>query len=303
MKTTVFLLLILWIGFGKLDAQNLSSEERYKQYGRLIRVKLRNTAFPHPDRKEGKTYLEKNYPADKHYQDSTVLIFVPHYFEPSYRIDLIVHFHGWFTNVDSVLVQFKLIEQLVESRKNAILVIPEGAKDAPESLGGKLENEGVFEALMDEVMEVLANENIRNRFSKIGDIVLSGHSGAYRTIGYILLRGASKRPSPVREVYLFDGLYGELEKYGVWIVLNGSRIRFLNIYTDHTSSWSKNFIEDMKSWDVKGAVIRDSVLTLGDLEKYNVISIPSSLDHYDVMHVNRYFYKFLLTSSRLKTMK
>lgn len=303
MKKILFFCFIFTILAIKLDAQELNSEERYKPYGKLIRVQLRNTAFPHPDRKEGKTYQEKIYPADKHYQDSTVLIFVPHYFEPSYRIDLIVHFHGWFTNVDSVLTQFKIIEQLVESRKNAILVIPEGAKDAPESLGGKLEQEGVFEALMEEVMEVLVKENVRNRFSQIGDIILSGHSGAYRTIGYILLRGASKRPLPVREVYLFDGLYGELEKYGVWIVLNGSRIRFLNIYTDYTNAWSKNFIEDMKSWNVKGAVIQDSLLTLGDLEKYNVISIPSKLNHYDVMHVNRYFYKFLITSSRLKTIK
>jgi len=41
---------------------------------------------------------------------------------------------------------------------------------------------------------------------KVGSIILSGNSGAYHAISFILMWGGMT--ASVREVYLFDALYG-----------------------------------------------------------------------------------------------
>lgn len=65
--------------------------------------------------------------------------------------------------------------------------------------------------------------------AEIGRVILSGHSGGYHALAAMLDRGGLS--DPVREVYLFDGLYGETDKYLAW--LRGGRGKLINIYTDH----------------------------------------------------------------------
>ena len=133
-----------------LRGQSLS--EIYSQYGTIRKVSLKNAPFPHPRRAQGYTYRDQLFPAEKHYQDSSVAIFIPNYFRPGRRVDFVVHFHGWNTNIDSVLQRFRLIEQLSGSCKNAILIVPQGPNNAPDSFGGKLENPAGFKYFMDEIM-------------------------------------------------------------------------------------------------------------------------------------------------------
>lgn len=47
-----------------------------------------------------------------------------------------MHFHGWQNTVAGTLPQFKLIEQLVASGRNVVLLVPEGPQNAPDSAGG-----------------------------------------------------------------------------------------------------------------------------------------------------------------------
>src|SRR5207244_3266740 len=115
--------------------------------------RLESAPFPHPARAEGHKYKEKVYPAADHYSDNTVGIFIPKGFRETGRIDFIVHFHGWNNNVASVLRQYKLGDQLVQSARNAVLVVPQGPRDAPDSFGGKLEDPDGFKHFMKEVAE------------------------------------------------------------------------------------------------------------------------------------------------------
>src|SRR5688572_21959295 len=119
-------------------AENL--EQTYANYGQLIITQFVSAPFPHPARAEGHQYKDKFFPADKHYRDSTVAIFIPRGFRETGKIDFVVHFHGWHNSVPGTLSQYRLIEQLVESGKNAVLIVPEGPHDAPDSFGGKLED-------------------------------------------------------------------------------------------------------------------------------------------------------------------
>ena len=62
-----------------------------------------HTMFPHEKRAKGHTYEGKAYPADLHYSDRTVAIFVPKGFRAGDATDLVFYFHGWRNNVDDTL--------------------------------------------------------------------------------------------------------------------------------------------------------------------------------------------------------
>jgi len=294
MKKILLLFLLLT---ASLQGFCQKSEEIYKKYGTFLRLHLPNTAFPHSSRANGYSYSDKQYSAEKHYQDSTVLVFIPKNFKPSKKIDLVFYFHGWFCNVDSALEQFHLIEQFVQSEKNAILVLPELARNAPDSRGGKLEEANTFKSLTDSVMMYLNRVEALQK-SRLGNAILAGHSGAYRTISYIIFHGGL----PISEVYLFDGLYGNFQKYAVWLLKN-PKARFINFYSEQSidvKNNSEQMIEEMRVWGIDHLKSSDKNLSLKDLETKKVSFIKSDLDHYQIVYLNGAFYKCLLSSSRLK---
>ena len=169
------------------SSQLYAQENPYSDYGTLHRFEFVNAPFPDSGRENGHTYQEKFYSKEEHYSDSTTLIFVPAYLEFKNEIEIVVYFHGWNNNVDTVLTKFKLIEQFYESEREAILVMPEGPRNSPDSFGGKLEETGRFKLLIREILDSLQN-NYNLKLETI-NITLAGHSGAYRVIAYILMRG------------------------------------------------------------------------------------------------------------------
>ncbi|MCB0584008.1 MAG: hypothetical protein KDD06_01580, partial [Phaeodactylibacter sp.] len=124
--------------------------------GKLLRTALPTAPFPAPQRSVGHDYDGKHFDAVTHYRDSSVAIFIPGYLTAADSFDYIVHFHGWWNEIDSVLNTFELIPQLAASRKNAILVVPQGPKNSPDSFGGKMEEPMAFKAFMDDVQRVVA---------------------------------------------------------------------------------------------------------------------------------------------------
>jgi hypothetical protein len=291
--------------FGKADAQRFGKKdlpppvtrdsliEKYSEYGTLIYLKCENSVFPDDVRNFGYTYNGKKFPAAQHYSDSTVAVFIPKYYNAGRDVDILIHFHGWYNNVDSVLQQFELIEQLYESEKNAILIIPEVAKNAPDSYGGKMERKNGFKKLIKEVLDSLkARELIKN--SKPGDIIISGHSGAYRAISYILLWGGLI--DNIKELYLFDGMYGHLERYTYW--LDHYPAKFINVYASDTGTRSETerMVENFSAWDFDYMYAFNEELTPEILEDHRIIIIYTNLAHEDVIHKSRNLYKFLMAS-------
>src|ERR1700736_5363543 len=126
------------------SSRSESLPQLYSEKGELIITGMASAPFPHPKRAEGHKYKDQFYSAKEHYADDTVAIFIPKGFRETGRIDFVVHFHGWKNHVEGVLRHYKLIEQLVESGRNAVLVVPQGPHDAPDSFGGKLEDPDGF---------------------------------------------------------------------------------------------------------------------------------------------------------------
>src|SRR5215831_3722716 len=149
-----------------LVASAAALPEIHSSQGKLLLTQLVSAPFPHPQRVDGREYKGQFFLAKEHYADSTVAIFIPRGFRETARIDFVVHFHGWKNHVAKVLEHYRLIEQFQESRRNALLVIPQGPYDAPDSFGGKLEDPDGFRRFMDAVMTTLKEKSsVTNRQS------------------------------------------------------------------------------------------------------------------------------------------
>jgi len=274
--------------------------QRYAAYGDLLVTHLATAPFPHPLRSGGYVYDGKTYSAAEHYSDSSVAIFVPSHYRRSGAVDLVVYFHGWGNNIDTALSRYQVIEQFSASGKNAILILPEGPRNAPDSFGGKLEEKEGFKKLVADVMAVLKKEHKIPASASPGKIVLAGHSGAYRVMSFILLRGGLTRH--MSEVYLFDALYGQTEKFAHWI--DHSRGRLVNIYTDNggTKGESENLMACLDAWNIPYFTTEETKATSADLRRHKLVFLHSDLQHNDVFSKRGQFAAYLGTSS-LKDIK
>jgi hypothetical protein len=275
-----------------LHAGSLS--EKYASYGNLIVSKFQTAPFPHPDRANGHYYKTNFFSAAEHYSDSTVAMFIPKGFHPGKTIDFEVHFHGWGNNVAHALDHYKLIEQFAAAERNAILIVPQGPYNASDTFDGKLEDTNGFARFMAEAVNVLQTKAGLHHV-KIGSIILSGHSGGYGVISSILVCGGMN--DHIREVWLFDALYGRTEKFASWFSTDKAH-RFIDIYTDHggTKDETENLMADLKKKNIPFYFAEEPEATPAQLENNKMIFLHTTNTHDVVMQHNDTFKNFLETS-------
>jgi len=292
MKLNFAFVFILMIAFIKLSfPQPLT--ERYAHLGDMFVHQFSSAPFPHNERAMGHTYNNNFFSAQEHYNDSSVAIFIPRAFRQMDKINFVFYFHGWYNNIDSSCAQFKLIEQFCESNKNAIFVFPEGPKNSPDSYGGKLEEKDGLKNLTDDVLKYL-NKKKKIKSSTVGNIILAGHSGAYRVISFCLMHGGLTEN--ISDVILFDALYGQTEKYVHWI--ENFTGKFINIYTDNggTKNETENLMHDFDAWNIQYFKTEENELKLTDLMNNRLIFIHTELTHNEVISARMQFRDFLKTS-------
>ena len=258
------------------------------------------TSFPDTARVKGHIYNKVLYDAATHYMDSSVMIVVPKKLHAAKKVDLIFWFHGWGNNIDSAAVHYGLLKQFAASQLNAILVFAETTKDAPDSYGGKLEYENTFKGLVNDVIQKLKKEKTISKKSEPGNIILAGHSGAYRVMAYILQNGNM----PVQEVILFDALYSETDKYLNWLHQYNNH-RFIDIYTDSggTDDESREMIKRLSKLNMNVDSIEEKELTPQLLTKQKIIFIHSLHKHNDIISDPDNFQLFLENTTFLKKIK
>ena len=289
-------MLLLTVGAcAALTARGEDLAKRYAAQGELILTHLASAPFPHPKRAEGHQYKAQFYPAHEHYSDNTVAIFIPKGFQERGTVDFVIHFHGWKTDVANVLARHKLIEQLVESRRNAVLVVPQGPRNAPDSFGGKLEDPNGFKRFMGDVIETLRQEAaLENKNLAIGQIVLSGHSGGYQVISAILDHGGMTEH--VREVWLFDALYAQTDRFLAWI--DRKQGRFVDIYTDRggTKAETEKLMTTLKQRGTVFFAAEERETKPTDLQGNRLIFLHTDLTHNEVIYKRHEFREYLKTS-------
>jgi len=310
-----FLLLLFLCASGSSFAESLV--EHYSSSGQLIITQFVSAPFPHPKRAEGHTYHGEMFSAKDHYSDSSVAIFIPKGLRETGKLDFVVHFHGWRHHIGNVLPHYQPIEQLLESKRNAVLIIPQGPYDAPDSFGGKLEDAGGFERFMAEAVATLRQSSaLQNTNFAVGNIILSGHSGGYQAISSILDRGGLT--DHVAEVWLFDALYAQTDKFQAWF--DKAHGRFIDLYTEHggTKEETEKLMASLKQRGTSilegkegravaaalpqlqsGTTIfegKEGQVKAADLQSNRLIFLFSELPHDDVVDKHRTFREFLETS-------
>jgi hypothetical protein len=247
------------------------------QQVQVLRLNSNNTSFPDSARRNGYTYDSSFYSVSEHYNDNSVLLTIPPHLNKTGKIDLIFWFHGWNNNIDTAMIFYEIERQFIVSKRNAILVMAETAKNAPDSYGGKLENPGVFKALVADIMAELKGHGIVNQKSEPGNIVLAGHSGAYRIIAFILEKGRV----PVQEVYLFDALYSQTDKFMSWIQQDKEH-HFVNWFTNHGGGTDEMSIKMMHQLDddsLSYTLIEEQSLNSISIKTNRVLFVHSMREH------------------------
>jgi hypothetical protein len=222
-------------------------------------------------------------------------MFIPKAFRPRAKIDLVVHFHGWRHTVAGTLEEYKLIEQFAASGKNAILIVPQGPRNAPDSFGGKLEDPDGFRKFLAEAMEQLRGAGAWSGTNvEIGNVILSGHSGGYHVMAAILDRGGLS--DQIRETWLFDALYGNTENFVAWQKAQGGRL--LDLYTDHggTKSETLSLQAQYRANGVGFFADEDTHAVPDNLRTNRIVFLHTDLAHNDVVAQRGAFGQFLKTS-------
>ena len=159
--------------------------------------------------------------------DDTVIVFVPdkYRFRAEEGISALVHFHGHNSSAERAIAAHALREQLVDSRQNAVLVVPQLALFAADSSCGKLASPHAFARLLGGALSTAARVGRStlgdSRFPerpRLGRVCLSAHSGGYHAAACSLRSGGVD----VSETYLFDALYAESDVFRDWVLARRS---------------------------------------------------------------------------------
>lgn len=254
------------------------------------------------------------YPATADHPNA--LVYVPANFNPTPPIDLIVWLHGFNNCIVNIIRDagescdpdagtparnaYQLISQLEQSNKNALLLAPELAFDQATGNPGKLGDPSGFFDLLDETLIDLKPALGEHNVADIGTVVVASHSGGYDAAAGIISVGGV----PVREVWLFDSLYGFTADFDAWVKsdligISSTQRRFGTVYTlsGGTLANSQDMADRAAGW-VDAGVIHDdrttSTWTLPEFE-HGLLFKRSALAHDDVPRY--YFLKFLQTST------
>ena len=267
---------------------------------KLFHMVSSHTSFPDSARLNGQLYDSVVYEVTSHYQDSSILLIVPSHLNAKSRINMVFWFHGWHNNIDSAAIRYDLLRQFANTKKNAVLVLAETAKDAPDSYGGKLEKPGVFKKLVKDIILNLKNERCIPANSEVGNVILAGHSGAYRVMAYILDNGGIQ----VQEVILFDALYAETDKFIVWMQSHKTHC-FINMYTDNGGTEEETFrmMKQLKENGISYQNTEEATLTRNQIEENRILFIHTAQQHNDIINNPDHFRLFIELCPFLASMK
>jgi hypothetical protein len=232
------------------------------------------------------------------YRDDTVIVFVPSHYRYAYDDDdegvaALVHFHGYNTTAERAMNTHELREQLADSRQNAILIVPQLAVMAADPSCGKLETPGGLARLVSEAIVTTAHEGRSTlgdaRFpihTRRGTVCVSAHSGGYHAAACCLRDGGLD----LRETYLFDALYAEVETFRDWVTSRKGaslhrRHKLVSFFVDGTTT-------DANNAALRAQLDRAGMLTASELQE-------GQLSRHELSHAEAVFVRTSLYHSNV----
>lgn len=154
------------------------------------------------------------------------VVVIPRGYRGGGPLDVVVFLHGWYNCVTNAVgavnspctdggvarQAYDVAGQLEAAGRQALLLAPELRVDAGSSDPGALAEPGQFGALLDDVMRELG-PRLAQDVADLRHVIVAAHSGGYWAAAEILGGGGHD----VDEVWLLDGLYGELATFDAWL--------------------------------------------------------------------------------------
>ena len=255
-----------------LLCQTLSADWYNTSYGKWTVTDFTYTPFP-----------DTSYTGSG-FTDNSVFIFVPRDYQPDSAIHLIIDHHGHGAIIDprnqektSYPEYHRQAYQLYESRKNAILVMPQAARDLPSSHPGKFARKGIFAAFIQEICLFLKNEHVTGYAAQLGQIHINSFSGGYLISAMDILHSSPEFITHIKSVHLWDSLYGQQSIYYDWILRQEGF--FFNTYTPEggTRELSEQMADSLKKLNFD---ISASLPAAGELPR--IIIGPTDKSHGNV---------------------
>jgi hypothetical protein len=234
------------------------------------------------------------------WKDDSTWVFVPHHYRApsSDKVDTVVHFHGHRTTAADAMRKHELREQVLDSKQNVILVVPQLAVRANDSTAGKLEAERGFVKFLGEVRKAIQLPEVAAKLGaagipsrcRIGTVAISAHSGGFHAAAQCLHRGSFN----VTEVYLFDALYGDRRVFRQW-VLERRGVTQLRERHKLVCFYGPGQVKDqaqslMSEFDADGLSYlherREGELSRAQLTRGRAIFINTATEHGRVTHQN-----------------
>jgi hypothetical protein len=244
---------------------------------------------------KGRTFLQRfaaaPYPhSGRPYRDSTIGIYVPANHRAADTIDYVVHFHGFCNDVAHVLHRYRLREQLDMSGRNAILVVPQGPKDARDDDFGKLQHDdGGFARLIDETAAFLHKQGV-TQATATGKIVLSSHSGGYGGEAGVLARGGLT--DAITDVLMFDTAYAFYDTFASWVKARDDN-HLLSVFTTDTENGNVYLMSLIQGPQPNIFIHTAHGMTLAELQTRAPTFILATVAHDELMQRYNWFSLFL----------
>ena len=249
----------------------------------------------------------------------SALVYVPTGFSLTPPVDLVVYIHGHSNCVENVVKETggpcspsgpirgasNLLGQLENSKRNALLILPEVKFELASGDPGKLGAQNGLKNFLDELLPKLAPQVGALQLSDVGDILLFSHSGGYWAAAKMATLGGVS----TQEVHLLDSLYGYESTFQEWIAQNPATHeavpplrRFFSVYTAGGGTDDNNIAmatgAQSWSWLAAGARLYDDGTSTwtDDQFLHGVMWKRSALSH---SGVTLYYFQKLLETSPL----
>ena len=134
----------------------------------------------------------------------------------------------------------------------------------------------------------------------VGNIILAGHSGAYRVMANILQNGNV----PVNEVILFDALYANTDKFMSWLTADNNH-RFIDLYTNHGGTYdeTKDMMQQVTNLNIPADSLEETDITPAVIQNNKIIFIHTLHAHNDIIQHPDNFKLFIENTPVIKKVK
>ncbi len=165
------------------------------------------------------------------YSDARVLFHASRGFDPAKPFRIVLFLHGHGSEVEATVARYLDIPgQIDRAGVNAVLIAPQLALNAQESVPGKFVEPGRVAAFFDEAQRVLrAALGGEDAPWRNAPIVVAAYSGGYRTAAQILKHGDLDRR--IEGLIMLDAFFADSSLYAGWLARHRQRAFLYALYT------------------------------------------------------------------------